>query len=752
MKPKRAIRLYKINPIPQTMKKRLPKAYAHRPKMISQGLPVPSSSKLSNRAEEEIREEEQLCQKVRHALISYIQPADLPDYDARLLQLRDAVAQEKLMEDQASLLEEMDRVAALSRFTKNRLQQKPDIQSPYFAHLGLEMDHGEYRDILLGKTSFIANGIRIVDWRHAPVSRVFYRYRQGDAFVEEFAGRQVSGLVHKRRSVSIVDGELVRIATSDSVYLRTFEGWRDVTNQTTRLQGGAGKAARPDTTRSLSVNTGKKEKNKPLRLGADGEQVLHRADKRLPEMAALLDGEQFDLLTRQGETMLVVSGGAGCGKTTVGLHRLAYLAYYDENRFRASRMLVLVFSPALKRYTERVLPALGLHGISVRTLAEWAAEQCRKNFSGLPKRICENTPAVVVRFKTHVALLEMLRDAVGNTKLSDPVRLFDELFTDRNWIRSGIQKHAPGAFSHDELKQIHRWCTDRHFRRVDGPDPFLEDDAPCYDEEDPMILLKLHQLLGKRLMYAKKRKLSYDHLMVDEAQDFSPLELSVLLQTVPNGSVTLAGDVSQRITDNDFSDWSQMLAAIGQKQFEISHLNVSYRSTRQIMEVARFVLGPLSDNKPWQASRSGSPVELLGFSELGEAMTFLSESLFDLVQREPTASIAVLAPDELQADEAYQILRRTELELINRVRGEEFSFGPGIELTDVASTKGLEFDYVVMLQVDEKHYPATPAARRLLHVGCSRAIHQLWLLHWEKRSPLLPGWLDAKYAGLPSPD
>jgi DNA helicase-2/ATP-dependent DNA helicase PcrA len=343
-------------------------------------------------------------------------------------------------------------------------------------------------------------------------------------------------------------------------------------------------------------------------------------------------------------------------------------------------------------------------------------------------------------------MIPMLEAAARAVPRADPPRLFDELFTDRGWIRDGVRSYAPDAFSEAQVDEIHRWCTDQQFRREDGINP-ADEEIPCYDEEDSMILLRLHQLLRGRLMYAKKRRLRYDHLLVDEAQDFSPLELQVLLETVPGGSVTLSGDAAQKITDNDFDSWSQVLNAIGRESFEVSPLRVSYRSTREIMEFALAVLGPLAPGEPLQAVRTGPPVEHLRFGGRGEAMTFLGDALADLARREPLASIAVLTRNSEQADEAHHALTRTGMLELRRVGDQDFSFGPGIEITDVASTKGLEFDYVVLLHADQATYPATLAARHLLHVGSTRAVHQLWLMSWARPSPLLPEWVRTHVAG-----
>jgi len=186
----------------------------------------------------------------------------------------------------------------------------------------------------------------------------------------------------------------VRVAAEQGTFLRTRGGWSDSADQPGTLRGGAGSAVRPDTAVPL--------------LGAAGAGRELRVDKHLPEIAALLDPRQFELLTRDPEALLVVAGGAGSGKTTVGLHRLAYLAFHDQARFRPRRMLALVFGRALARYISKVLPALGVQGVEVQTLGDWALSARRRHFHELTTTVCERTPTVVVRFKTHRVLIPML--------------------------------------------------------------------------------------------------------------------------------------------------------------------------------------------------------------------------------------------------------------------------------------------------------------------------------------------------------
>lgn len=320
-----------------------------------------------------------------------------------------------------------------------------------------------------------------------------------------------------------------------------------------------------------------------------------------------------------------------------------------------------------------------------------------------------------------------------------PRELFDELFTNRQWIRESCERHATGEFSDAQQNQIHRWCSDRHFVRVDG-EGHNEDDLPNIDREDDAILLFLHQLVRGPLHGKKGAPIRYAQLVVDEAQDLSPIELKVLLDTVEkHGAVTLAGDVAQKVMENnDFRSWKEVLAALGREKVALSQLRVSYRSTEPIMRLAHAVLGPLAPEEAATAPRDGAVPELFRFKSRGEMLTFLGDALKRLERNEPLASVGVLAAREWQAAEAHEVLQRAELRRLSRVRNHDFAFAPGIEIADVRAAKGLEFDYVVLLDVDGDTYPDSDASRHLLHVGLTRAAHQVWMTSVGTPSPLLP--------------
>ena len=173
----------------------------------------------------------------------------------------------------------------------------------------------------------------------------------------------------------------------------------------------------------------------------------------------------------------------------------------------------------------------------------------------------------------------------------------------------------------------------------------------------------------------------------------------------------------------------------------IRPLKLSYRSTAEVMLLAREILGPdLAPDEPL-AARPGEPVELHEFGDIGEAVAFLADALRTLVAREPTASCCVVTRHSESADIYYDGLRRAEVPALRRIKRDEFSFQPGVDVTDVTQVKGLEFDYVIMVDCHQAAYPNAAWARHLLHIGVTRAAHQLWLVSTGEPSPLIPAAL-----------
>lgn len=745
------------------------------------------------------------------------------DYDAELIALRDQIRTARL-EDVPPLIEEMER---LSRVAARRADVKSDIAdplSPYFGRLVLEEDDRK-REVLIGRSTFLDSktGVRIVDWRDAPVSRVYYRYEEGDDFDEVFGGREVEGEVLVRRSLSIGHAKLRRIGTPQGTFVKKLDGeWRRAGQSATRLQGGQGAAMRPENYHAPTERG---------TLGIRNDDEFEQ-DKSLGEITAHIDPAQFALISKPTSGLVVIQGGAGSGKTTIGLHRLAYLAFQDSRRFRPDKMLVLVFNDALVRYISRVLPSLGVEGVRVTSYERWASNLRKKHFPFLPKDYTDRTPSSAIRLKKHpifLAHLDQVADEiaaaidteiVGSLKsvegggralhewrqttdlapehrlrdllswlsdrerseglsvdaryrmeravekciarVEDVVPIWGDLLTDEKKLRElfdGVE-----GLSGRELTWAHEWCArqiplaiaERDMKRdaaidrengedmggedaLTGVDGIVEDDPAELDIEDDAILLRLHQKLRGPLMRGKS-VLEYEHIFVDETQDVSPLELAVALGTAsPERSVTLAGDVAQKLhMDNGFTNWQHVLAQLGLDHVSIEPLQVSYRSTAEILEFATEILGPLKNEVTGEATRRGAPVEFFGFAGTGEAVAFLSEALRDLVRAEPLASVAVIARTPEGAARYHKGLKHGEVPNLRLIANQDYPFRPGVDVTDIRQVKGLEFDYVVMVDVNASNYHFDDESRHLLHIGATRAAHQLWIVGTATPSPLIP--------------
>ncbi len=867
----------------------------------SSGIDRPASTEGDAEQVRIVGEEERTLGRIQKHLAArqMLKPSeDTLDFETEMLSLRDQIKDARL-EDVPPLIEEMERLTEVAARRGKVIEGAVDADSPYFGRMVLE-ENEKRREVLIGKATYLdpRTNVRIVDWRDAPVSRLYYRYEEGDEYEENFGGREVTGDVITRRSVAIGSGSLRRIGSPQGIFVRGKEGaWRRA-GDSARLSGGQGAAMRPEGHHTPSND------HRPGRLGMridDG-----RDEKFLPEITALIDARQFELITKPDAGLVVIQGGAGSGKTTIGLHRLAYLAFHDPKRFRSDRVLVMVFNEALVRYISRVLPALGVHGVAVVTFETWAEKLRRQHLRGLPSEIHPETPTAVTRLKKHPVMLRLIDAHAARTALKVTERLeaalvnvegreealahwkdndrgplglrlsrlrswvspaddkdelldeaalaarpaprsvalrhavertvttarrdlldvsvaWSEILTDHAAIRAAFAEHAPEDLDEDDFRTALTWCDvrcaaiiadldqkrdegeekptrakkdtqadrddDDRVRTIDdeaprpklvarrrgeddddgagddddrsvGIDGAIETEPPRLDREDDALLLRVIQRLRGPLVKNAGRengrpveRLRYEHVLVDEAQDLSPVELAVVMgATSKERSVTLAGDTAQRLhMDNGFKDWPQLLQAIRSRRPGVSDaelepiavepLKVQYRSTHQIIELAQQVLGPLADPKSGNAIRPGAPVELFRFVHSGECVAFLGEALRELMQSEPRSSIALIARYPEQADIYYKGLQNAEVPYMRRIAEQDFPFKPGIDVTDVRQVKGLEFDYVVILEASKPSFPVNDESRHLLHIAATRAAHQLWITCVGEPSDLFPASL-----------
>lgn len=747
-----------------------------------------------------LKEEELICYKVRYA----IQQEALKD----ILNLDEVKEYLNDLKEQASEAHSFDLPAIfdqihsnLSIVQRNYTRKLPDLRHPYFAHLKLQ-EENKIKDILIGHQTFLSEDVVIVDWKNAPIAKIFFTYQENDLYEEEISGKEISGKVLAKRAVMFEMGKLLGVSFSGFDYFKDSNlKWHLRTNSITpNLIGGEQSA-----TRKLIFDVNIKKRN---------YQIL-----------SLLDPEQYDLLHQDDKVPLLILGGAGCGKTTVALYRIANLLHKDPQFYAPHKTLVIVPEEGLVRLSKKLLKDLGLEKVNVETFNSWIQNQISYMFNNIPVKICNSTSVRVSKFKKSSAIFKIfpvleeyrkesiikkiskhfvqkeeivnyfktvsaqnllerlnltydycfkLADVMKNgfakkKYLSNVAKIFAELkssifdlnidryqlFSKPNLLRNIIdfsqgELHpsiADEVYKHS-LKQFMP-TSDEVFSDVDVEyktpidNKGLDEDTPeevagTIDIEDYTFMLNLlvYYTGAAKTDFGSLHK--YTQMVLDEAQDLAPMELVALRHALEsNASVTIAGDMAQQIDPSvTLKNWESVLKDLNISSAYKHELKTSYRSTKQIIKVAYDVLGEEYKHLIPITNKEGPPVSYNYFFDSCSSYVFIQKALLTLFEQEPNASVGILTPNFEIAQEIYEYLKF--IENVRFIMNGNFEFTPGVEIAPIYEAKGLEFDYVILPDISAKHYPDTPEARRLLHVGITRAIHQVWLIATQTPSPIIP--------------
>jgi DNA helicase IV len=743
---------------------------------------------LSEREAKALAEEEALLERVKEVLVAARARRQAPRVHVtseELRELRDqAVGASE--DDAATMMHEL----AIRQQLKARsgTTPLPDPRAPYLAHLRLK-ENGQSRDYFLGYATYIDAGanVRVVDWRVAPVAQLFYRYREGDHFEESFPGREASGDVELRRVVVVHQGRLVQLIGDGFALQRQADGtWRGQDRAGFSLaSGGAGSATREG---ALGLGVGHQEKetridvtalldaeqfeaiNAPpeeplLVLGSAGsgkttvalhrlarivatkpaEYPLSRARVIVPEVGlARLAARLLSPLTRERSGIETVEAETRNNADHPAFERVAMLEDDTGQDDAPLPETPTVDSEPDEPVAEADLPEPQgpREGARVQTLDAAALDVARRALKKVP-RLCLEPPALVTSLKRHPSLYAALKAKLSHRSGSafDARKLWRELarlYTDRPFLE-GVVRAAAGTLPttaieetvqhtmlqlQDSTEKLLASISDESRRQaVDGRG--IDEGTPdelggTVDVEDLPILLAMLAWRGQLSLPQAS------HLVLDEAEDFSLFDLAGFAKLVDRSrSVTLAGDEAQQ-TFSSFAGWPTSLATLGVKDAATCRLQTSYRCPRPIAELAREVLGPLAPPSPLRSAREGAPVGRFSFPGEAQAWLFLSGALRDLLEAEPHASVAVIAHDANTARRFYALVE--ELPGSRLVLHGEFAFTPGLDVTDVDSVKGLEFDYVVIPDLTADAWPLSDEGRRRLHVAVTRPSHQLWLV------------------------
>jgi hypothetical protein len=556
------------------------------------------------------------------------------------------------------------------------------------AHGILEVttDRGERRYVLGAHTDAAADP-PLLDWRTAPLAGVFFRHRAGEAFELEAGERLIAGTVRAR----------------------WLEG-------RTRIDDGPGPAPAP---------------------GAVPRD----------ETAIVLDPEQQRAVDLAADTSLVVDGEAGVGKTLVALYRIASLQRRARAKGRRFRPLVLVPTEGLRRLVRILAERLAIEKLEIAVFEDWLVARAHAAFQGLPKRLSEGARAQVIAMKRHPAVRVVLDDFIrwkpprdNDDKLPRSRARLLHLWGDGERLQRIVDAGGPPAgiaqtMAHTRIQ--FETTTERAHRHVDKDRLVALDgrsldagtpmeDVHSFDFEDIAVLFEL----VRRGALPPVELAQYDHVVLDEAQLRSPLELAAVGDAVaPNGTVTLAGDHRQATDETAyFAGWDAARAELRRPKWEQITLAITYRSVPAIAEFARtwrIPPEPPVDPAVWASACEGA---------LAQA-AMLCWHLDALVVRESWRQVAVIARTPEHARRLHAELSRG-LDPTLVLEG-DFTFQPGIIVTTAAAVSGLEFDAVVIPDLSPGFYPQQPELARALYVAATRARDWLWVLTPEAWSPLV---------------
>lgn len=556
---------------------------------------------------------------------------------------------------------------------------------PYIAGMAIADDDPKIgkQFYLLGKQGLSGEGSRqiIVDWRQAAISQLFYNYDEGDEYEETIGPKERTGTLEQKVKYLIRNRELLQV------------------------DRGAG---------SFRREVSKATEEAPAWTANDGHRSIEKKEQSgdfgMTDIIALISREQFQHITSQHDGCFYLTGGAGSGKTTVALHRLSYLMFNHPELFRPERCLVVMFNKALRNYVHGTSTDLLTTRMPVETYNSWAESALRKLLGASVQFTVDPSRARLTQLKKSATMLRALDEyaAPGRLTGSPPVDL--GLFYSNEEI---ITRHfGVNATVRNLLDEGRAYSTGK-FRKL------------CYD--DAGILLYLAQKV-KGQGEIQGACSWYDHIIIDEAQDLSLVELKTLhFAAGKRKSMTICADTKQRILDFvDDKCFEEFHADLKSQGMALGNLGVSYRSTRQIMELA----GRVSGKPIGEVKSEGSEPRYHHWGTEEESLARIRGSLITLLEQEPKSLTAVICRWKQDV-----ILLEKALKGIPGIRT-EMTFRPGVIVTNVHQVKGLEYSNVILWNPSQKNYPATQLGRNLLYVAITRASSRLAIFHHEPLSPL----------------
>lgn len=458
------------------------------------------------------------------------------------------------------------------------------------------------------------------------------------------------------------------------------------------------------------------------------------------DIVATIQPEQDELVRAELDETICVQGAPGTGKTAVGLHRAAYLLYLHRERLKRSGVLIVGPNRGFLRYIADVLPALGEVDVEQSTMDDLlnhvpvtgtdtpevarlkhdprVAEALRKLLWGKVKR--PQAPIVVsdgsYRWRIDEGVLKRLIDevrreeppyAVGRERLqARVVGLLQRQAEARRaespsdaWLRKMARGKEVAAFLDQSWPAVKPEKVVAEFL-ADPPEGWeaLRRKTNRWTAADAVLIDEVAGMLD--------RTASFGHIVIDEAQDLSPMQARALARRSGHGSLTVLGDLAQGTTPWAATDWHDTLAYLDKPGGKVVPLSTGFRVPQAVVRLANRLLPDLGVTvEPARSLRHDGSLEVEESNDIPAAVE-------RLLRRE--GSVGVIVPDAVEA----------------KVKA-KLPDDPRLEVVPVKLVKGLEFDHVLVFEPADI-VAAEPKGLNRLYVALTRAVTSLTVLYTKE--------------------
>ncbi len=598
---------------------------------------------------------------------------------------------------------------------RRRLDKLLDI--PYFGRFDFQENQTESETVpvYIGIHTFYdfkKKANLIYDWR-APIAGMFYDFELGEANYLSPSGK-VDGTISLKRQYRIRKGKMdYMIESSITVHDEILQ-------------------------KELSSN----------------------ADEKMKNIVATIQREQNRIIRNENASALIIQGVAGSGKTSIALHRIAYLLYTFKGEISSKDILIISPNKVFADYISNVLPELGeetvpetsmeqiLSGVldnkfKYQNFFEQVKELLNKPDSGFIERIDYKASldfiAQLDRFILHIENNYFKATDVQLTKhFTIPAEFIDEQFRRFNRYpmrqrfevmtdyileiaqiqyriaittanRNRLKKEIKNMFAANNDLQVYK----AFFEWIGKPALFKLRRNRILEYSDLAPLAYFHIALD-----GKKVQTQVKHLLIDEMQDYSPVQYKVVQKLYPCKK-TILGDASQSV-----NPYGSSTAEIIQKTFitgEVIKLCKSYRSTYEITEFAQKIR---LNNELEPVARRGEQPQIIRFENKEEEIVGIA-ALISSFRKSDYKSLGIICKTEDEAKETVELLKTiTDVYFLS---SQSSAFVNGIIVTSAHMAKGLEFDEVIVPFIDKINYK-TEIDRSMLYVAVTRAMHRLSLI------------------------